>query len=641
MLRPSYTGGAAGAVAGRRGVVLIFLGAIVAASSVSCQTTTSIQRDAAARLRPRKFASRQVLSPPYDKIQMRVYATEAHRRAVFGWQVRFLNTIKRANAYLGPTVGVELEVVSARPWDLEMEPASLEAGVQLLMRHDGGAQTDLVVGLFSPLPAVTSAIHRMGLANLLGRHMVLRTFDSLEEMGRLVRVLSRLDREEVERLYVARRDHFETQLVLHEIAHVLGALHVRSTRSVLYPNVDSRAAGYEPETVELMLRGLKMFRDPGRETFENYRSYLASSSWDGWLADERSRMVAFMDSGRTAGPRGLPDRALLDPVAESESPRDRYRPRSHPMTAEEVAREALARAAKGQLETGWAQIEPLAQQTPDDPYVTGVACQLAARAAPKEAFRWCEVAQKLAPGDPRLGVLLAYAALRRALPDTARLAQRAEAQLTRSSTTAEESWSLLAQVYRGVSWVTAAERAAAKGGQTEEAHDVEEWASRVRDIYGLPRDAARRGVSEAAEAAYVRRRADIMQKLPVARSADAERMVSRFERRYPKMPPLSTELCERLLRDQRFASAEAVCRRAARRAPKDPRVQFALGAVAFARGSPNAAIKPLERALELSPDRKDGYTLLWSAYRVTGRTGQARRLAKRYADRFGESLPGS
>lgn len=607
----------------------------------ACRTATSLQREAAERLRPKGFEPRRMFSPPYEKIRIRVHASEAHQRVIFGWQVRFLDTIERANAYLGPTAGLELEVTRARPWKLEIEPTDLEAGARLLMGHDPGQGTDLVVGLFSPLPAMTSAIHRLGLANLLGRHMILRTFDSVEEMSVLKRRFPGLEPEEVERLYVARRVHAEVQLILHELGHMLGALHVRDIRSILYPNLDARATGYASETVQLMRRGLGLLRDPGPANLEAYRTYLAASTWNGWLAGERDRMVAFMAAGRTTDRRGLPDRALLDPTAVAESPVGRLRPRAEPRTPAEAAREALARAGRGELETGWAMVEALAEKAPSDPDVVGVACRLAARAAPEEADRWCEAAGRLSPDEPRPGVLRAYAALRRDAADTARLAQRAEAQLAKTATVAEETWALLAQVYRGISWVTAAERVAAHGGDTEEAYDVAQWAKRVRSIYDLPVDSAERGVPEAAEAAYVRRRAEVLRRLPGARPAAASRLVARFEQRYPRMPPLSLALCETLVRDGRYASAERVCRRAARRFPRDARVHFALGAVAFARGNPREAIAPLERALELRPDRKDGYTLLWSAYRVTGRPRDARRLAARYAARFKEPLPGS
>ena len=63
-----------------------------------------------------------------------------------------------------------------------------------------------------------------------------------------------------------------------------------------------------------------------------------------------------------------------------------------------------------------------------------------------------------------------------------------------------------------------------------------------------------------------------------------------------------------------------------------------LGVAAFATGSPRRAVRPLERAIALAPNTKDGWSLLFAAYRATGRAKQARRLAARYEERFGQPL---
>jgi len=66
--------------------------------------------------------------------------------------------------------------------------------------------------------------------------------------------------------------------------------------------------------------------------------------------------------------------------------------------------------------------------------------------------------------------------------------------------------------------------------------------------------------------------------------------------------------------------------------PSDPRVQFQLGVVHFARQDYDAAIRELSRAVELDPKFTPPYNQLGYAYRAQGKNAEAEKTFKKYAE---------
>ena len=112
-------------------------------------------------------------------------------------------------------------------WDGELtEPGGLIDDVNALMAHDKGDDVDLVIGLVTPLSTFNPTFSALGRANVLGRHIVMRSTDAPEEMAAFEQALRKASAEARADLYQARLRHKETLLLLHEVGHILGAPHL-------------------------------------------------------------------------------------------------------------------------------------------------------------------------------------------------------------------------------------------------------------------------------------------------------------------------------------------------------------------------------------------------------------------------------
>ena len=124
-------------------------------------------------------ASSDGLAPRWRRFRVRVYATSDYRVEVRDWQRRFRTLVQRVNQLLGPAYGVQLEVEEFRNWDRRSSDVPMDTLGGELKQLDAGEGVDWVVGLITAEAQLSTSLHTLGVANLLGRHFVMRNLNDI------------------------------------------------------------------------------------------------------------------------------------------------------------------------------------------------------------------------------------------------------------------------------------------------------------------------------------------------------------------------------------------------------------------------------------------------------------------------------
>ncbi len=105
--------------------------------------------------------------------RVRVYADADYRSQNLRWKQGFGDELDYANQLLEPMLGVRLEAEFV-DWDRRAPGATLRETVEALGQLDPGDDVAWVIGLTSALPLVTASTDELGVAEVLGTHIVLR-----------------------------------------------------------------------------------------------------------------------------------------------------------------------------------------------------------------------------------------------------------------------------------------------------------------------------------------------------------------------------------------------------------------------------------------------------------------------------------
>src|SRR5262249_32808405 len=147
-----------------------------------------------------------------------------------------------------------------------------------------------VVGLTSSLSLVAGGFEQLGVATLGERHLVVRGHADLEERKAFERAFPDIDPAQRENVVEARRRHKITAVLVHELAHSLGALHETEPDWVMNPTYSHRAASIHARNRELMLITLDdRLKPPAqRDRRATARKLLAALNveWGGWVAGD-------------------------------------------------------------------------------------------------------------------------------------------------------------------------------------------------------------------------------------------------------------------------------------------------------------------------------------------------------------------
>ncbi len=273
-----------------------------------------------------------------------------------------------ANRILEPSLGLHLEVDHVQPWASDADD-DLGTALAALDRDDDASDADLVVGLIGALPVQTDSFHQLGMAQMVGKHLVVRAANRLGEHDSLEQSFAELSADDRARIEGQRKRHRALAVFLHEVGHTLGALHENDERSLMHPSYSPKMAGFGGGAIALM----RITLDGGgaREIAAERLALLRTATGTDWVPSERDAEVARLEA-LTAGPpadagpaAAQASTAAIDvPFELRGADRDRYV-------------RAVQELHAGVVASAWSDARPLFAAYPGVYAVQDLRCQLA------------------------------------------------------------------------------------------------------------------------------------------------------------------------------------------------------------------------------------------------------------------------
>jgi predicted Zn-dependent protease len=612
---------------------------------------SKIQKRRIESLAPTRLAPAEVAHKEAARTaRLRVYATRPYQSQNLRWREDFSEDIDLVNQYLIPAFGLRLEIVEFKPWPYDGESETLGAMIEALEKTDPARDVDWVIGLASAMSSTTDSFHQLGIAHVLGRHLVMRGYEDLDTE----RDLQTVDEPARSRLREARRQHRQATVFLHEWAHTLGAMHVGQVESIMMPGYSRKITGFG-EQVELLLQTMLPVRlaPPAERSLaaeaRALRSYIEALPETRWDAQERAQLLEILAEYEAQAPpapasseeTGAAGTGAQAPGQVPEEVRDAY-----------ARVQALHRAK--QLAQARAELEELTAAYPAHLEFRLAACRVHLdETGPSDAARaTCGRVAGIAPAVIDGDLLLASALIQAKRPADAgavlagvrdriaKLAQAGQAGAAGQAEQAAAAWNRLIGALRSLDAVTWTEQAVAAAPAGVDTAPVIAWITQQRHRYGLPPDSARRhGIAPEAEGAYL---TAVRESLAAVYRGDytaAERGAREALGRYRNAPGLYGVLCDLELRRKRSDAARGHCQKALAVYDDASWPHYLLGILELQVRKNASGIRHLERSIALDPDLRQAYHALYQAYgRAKDQAGQE-RVGAAYQQRFGQPLP--
>ena len=566
--------------------------------------------------------------------RIRVFADDEHRAQTINWERKFSVMVRRANKILGPTAGLQLEIVESRSWPRKSPSGDLEAMLAELEDLDPGGDVHFVVGVATALPQVTTSIHQLGIARPLGKHLIVRGLNDTKEVEVLGAALTELSKESRERLWSIRRKHKETVVFLHEIGHVLGGVHTREQGRLLSPMYDAKIVGFTPANARMMriAAGFRTLAGPTgdrRPELDALRAYLEATKYPGWVDQERQLVAALIADLIASG--GV-TKTELGALSEAVRPADRKR-----------YREAVGLADRGQIIEAWTEAEPLFEFYPNEAAIQVLRCRLASarKMDAVEVTELCEKAAELSPADVSPSIKIALNAAKANKPEAALEAlSRARDRLLsiEQSDDVKAAWEEMADAYRQLGLIALAADAARRSGGAD---SIAKWAKNKSARYAVPplESPLRARLPASADAEYVAAVTELLRKIYARDYAGAAAAAQKTKGRFGDQPGVDAALCDMAIRQRRYGQATSLCRRAIRRFDGAAWAHYLYGLLMKRDNKKTAAIKHLARSVELGLDHKHPYQVLAELYKATGKTAELEALQRQHLQQFNSPLP--
>ena len=582
-------------------------------------------RRSAAEIEPAALVATPTRGGSVATARVRFYVDAGYRQHNPDVRAELGRVLAAASQVLGPTIGVTLELAEVRDWR-PIQGSTLQGDLTQLEDLDPAADVDWVVGLTAPLGHVSSDLDKLGAAQRLGRHLVLRSLNDEAELALLSDVLGSLPARRRQELWGRRRRHQQAVLFLHQLGHSLGAMHVTDSTRLMSTSYDSKQAGFAADNAGLMRAAATARLAPGgrgapEREWKAVLAYVHQHAWEGWNEDEKSALTADLEGRLKELAEAGAGMALSDKVRPAD--RETFR------TAERLAK-------AGSPLDAWTELEPLIGFYPDERGVQLLACRLAvaAKRDSSAVAARCGQAARLAPAQAEPHLRLAQA--RAGDKDTAAAlaeARRADQLLAAGGggTALDAELAALYQQLGAVTWAEGAARRAGKAGTA-----VLTWARGVRARYGLT---AGGPVPPAKDADYVAAVRQVLTAVYSQKFGEAEKLAAAMRQAYGKAAGIDAALCDLEIRRHNYPAARAHCQEALARDAGEAWAHYLLGLLDKHGRKPADAIKHLERAVALDPTLQNAYQVAVELCTAQGRTADASRLRSAYQKQFGSALP--
>jgi len=182
--------------------------------------------------------------------------------------------------------------------------------------------------------------------------------------------------------------------------------------------------------------------------------------------------------------------------------------------------------------------------------------------------------------------------------------QAALNQMVKSPSTVAEptAWAALSTLYRQGGWPSLAGEAA-KRADPQTGVTITAWLVLTRRRLALPADAAKHGLTPERERDYIQTQSRAEQAINEGQTILAERFLHQIRHSFPSLPATNLLWCELDFTRGHLAEAAGACEAVLRQQEDAAPAQALAGIVASRRGQWPLAIRYLERALELDPEK--------------------------------------
>lgn len=234
---------------------------ILTMAAISCDSRWfDMQRTrqaAVERTRPAELqaAPSETLSPDNrlaPKVEIRVYVSPRYSTELLDWRNQLDTTLEYANRLLEPSLNVRLAIQEVRSWKPEEGGPDLQKALTDLTEIDRAPDRVWVLGLVGSVPRAAISIHELGVANIMGNHMVLRNMNDAREYDAIQQQLHGASEQERHAIYHERKRHKMAAVLLHEFAHTLGVPHELAQKTMMNPTYDAKVEGYSNEVLGAM-----------------------------------------------------------------------------------------------------------------------------------------------------------------------------------------------------------------------------------------------------------------------------------------------------------------------------------------------------------------------------------------------------
>jgi hypothetical protein len=337
-------------------------------------------------------------------LRVRAFVTRGYASQVVDVSATLRDLFADANDVTEPALGVKLQLEGIRTWSLAKDD-DLPKTLAELRQADPASEVDWVAGFVGALPRATQSFHDLGVGDLPGRYVVLRSPTSAMAHDAVEKSHAELSEEERRRVQKDARRHRAAAVFLHELGHTLGALHERSDQSLMYPEYRARMTSFSPEA-SVVMRGVLERRD--FKTLEEqaalYRELAAATRHvaSGIFFDEERQkflaqadeLVAKADARTRPVVAAAAQPAAVSPETEVDPPE---------LGEGDKARFVRARAAvsSGDWVGAWDHAKPLFSAYRDVLPVQELRCNVATKVFRFDvARRECERLMQLSTGKP-------------------------------------------------------------------------------------------------------------------------------------------------------------------------------------------------------------------------------------------------
>ncbi len=370
-------------------LMMLCCSALVMACGFDSRTLSAprSQRAAAAKLTPELDDSGPPASTLLRPLRMRVYVSREHQTESPAWQKHLAERVAEANRVLAADLEARIQLEQPRDWPLAESTETLDKSLAALRAMDPGQDVDFVLGLVASEPKLSFAFQELGLAQLFGKHLVLRAANDARELDAIEQSFGQLSAGERQKLYRSRRAHKGAAVLLHELAHAWGAPHTRDGNSVLNARYSPKGTGFGAEAARFLGVAFRFRYTHSRNDHAMARALLKEldRSRTTWVASERDALVA------------RPDKYLENP----EAPPARATTGGG-LPADDQKRVALAQSqlAAGDAPAAWKSATPLFERYPDNYEIQELRCNIAMRRSLPyaEVRKECKRLMALSPG---------------------------------------------------------------------------------------------------------------------------------------------------------------------------------------------------------------------------------------------------